>query len=416
MENQSITHLLSHISVICRKYEEIAEITGENFNIFKVLGLTTNEVRTHSAFLAELLNPKGSHGCKDAFLKLFVEELNIIGFNTENAITQVEKHIGFINDDYTEGGYIDIIISNKNNQAIIIENKIYAEDQEKQILRYHNYGNKYHCQKFNLLYLTLNGTEPANFSTHTLEKETHFQCISYSNNIVNWLEKCQKEAVNKPILRETITQYIHLLKHLTNQSINNKMSEEIVKQILKDESNFDAYAKLFSSYKAMYTEVIQKHSSLSIANVLKNKNIITNFEDRLYNGLIKNERYWSFFITTDNLKKLNLKVLFQFQDKDFKDFTFGYAYYDKAKKNEMPNETLNKHKLILNNFKEKFGEIKTSDGFLCYQKYKKFTNWLRFETLKLMYFNLESGKTEFEKDFEEKVDFLIAVYLDKNNI
>lgn len=75
MENQNITHLLSHISVICRKYEEIAEITGENFNVFKVLGLTTNEVRTHSAFLAELLNPKGSHGCKDVFLKLFVEEL-----------------------------------------------------------------------------------------------------------------------------------------------------------------------------------------------------------------------------------------------------------------------------------------------------------------------------------------------------
>jgi hypothetical protein len=363
-----------------------------------------------------LLNPKGSHGCKDAFLKLFVEELEIKEFNTENAITQVEKHIGFINDDYTDGGYIDIIITNKDNHAIIIENKIYAGDQEKQILRYHNYGNKYHCQKFNLLYLTLNGTEPANFSTHTLEKETDFQCISYRNNIVNWLEKCKKEAVSKPMVRETISQYINLIKRLTNQTTNNKMSKEIVNQILKDESSFDAYAKLFGSYKAMYTEVIQKHSCLSIASVLKNKKIITNFEDRLDGGFIKNEKYWSFYITTDNLKNLNLKVLFQFQDKDFKDFTFGYAYYDKAKKNEMPAVTLNKHSLILKIFIEKFGEIKTSDGFLCYQMYKKFTNWLRFETIKLMYFNLESGKTEFEKDFEEKVDFLINVCLDKNNI
>lgn len=240
MENQNITHLLSHISVICRKYEAIAEITGENFNVFKVLGLTTNEVRTHSAFLAELLNPKGSHGCKDAFLKLFVEEFNIKEFNTENAITQVEKHIGFINDDYTEGGYIDIIITNKDNHAIIIENKIYAGDQEKQLLRYHNFGNNFHGEKFNLLYLTLNGTEPAISSIHTLEKETHFHCISYKNDILNWLEKCQKEAFAKPLLRETITQYINLIKHLTNQTINNKMENEIINTILKSSDNIES--------------------------------------------------------------------------------------------------------------------------------------------------------------------------------
>lgn len=32
-----------------------------------------DEVHTRSAFLAELLNPKGSHGMKDKFLKLFIE-------------------------------------------------------------------------------------------------------------------------------------------------------------------------------------------------------------------------------------------------------------------------------------------------------------------------------------------------------
>ena len=48
---------------------------GENFNVFNVLGLWSEEVRLHSAMLAELLNPEGSHGCGEAFLKLFIEQV-----------------------------------------------------------------------------------------------------------------------------------------------------------------------------------------------------------------------------------------------------------------------------------------------------------------------------------------------------
>ena len=70
---QFIQNLLTQIHVIQKKYDDIAEITGENFNIFKILKLEAHEVKTHSAFLAELLNPMGSHSLKDAFLKLFIE-------------------------------------------------------------------------------------------------------------------------------------------------------------------------------------------------------------------------------------------------------------------------------------------------------------------------------------------------------
>ena len=63
--------LLIQVSAISKKYENAAKLTGENFNIFDVLKLSTSEVRTHSAFLAELLNPEGSHGQGDIFLRLF---------------------------------------------------------------------------------------------------------------------------------------------------------------------------------------------------------------------------------------------------------------------------------------------------------------------------------------------------------
>lgn len=70
-----ISELLRQVSDIRKKHELIAEMTGERFNVFSILGLQTREVRTHSAFLRELLDPKGSHGLKDAFLKAFVQIL-----------------------------------------------------------------------------------------------------------------------------------------------------------------------------------------------------------------------------------------------------------------------------------------------------------------------------------------------------
>ena len=68
-ELKDVQNLLTQVSVISEKYDAIAELTGENFNIFKILKMETKEVKTHSAFLAELLNPKGSNGQIDVLIK-----------------------------------------------------------------------------------------------------------------------------------------------------------------------------------------------------------------------------------------------------------------------------------------------------------------------------------------------------------
>jgi len=56
--------------------------------------MESDEVKTHSRFLAELLNPKGSHGQKDVFLKKFVERFGILDFEIKNAELFVEFYIG----------------------------------------------------------------------------------------------------------------------------------------------------------------------------------------------------------------------------------------------------------------------------------------------------------------------------------
>ena len=91
--------LLKNTSVIIDHQRELDAIRGETFNVFSILKLEAKENWTHSALIAELLDPKGSHKMGDVFLKLF---LTHIGFKPEttyeNAQIIKEFHIGPIDN------------------------------------------------------------------------------------------------------------------------------------------------------------------------------------------------------------------------------------------------------------------------------------------------------------------------------
>ena len=208
---------------------------GECYNVFNVLGVDNMEL-SHSAFLAALLNPHGSHGMQDAFLKAFIDTIAHGGtkpeLDTAHANVYTEYNIGNITE--TTGGRIDILITDgtQGGHAIIIENKIWAADQPNQLVRYHNFA-----PKAMLLYLTLNGDEPSKQSRGNLNAQNSgYQCISYRSDIIGWLRQCAQLAYDKPRVRETINQYIDLLQQLTNQ---NTMEQKQLIQILTDKENFE---------------------------------------------------------------------------------------------------------------------------------------------------------------------------------
>ena len=155
MEN-NINDLLSEINSILKeddikKKESLGR--GERFNIFSTLGVAHYEV-THSAIIACFLNPKESHGQGDKFLRLF---LDTIGDSIINNTSQATVYTEYSTPD----GRIDILIEDENHtHGIIIENKIYAEDQPEQLNRYDKFAqSKYHNDNYSIYYLTLTGTD-----------------------------------------------------------------------------------------------------------------------------------------------------------------------------------------------------------------------------------------------------------------
>lgn len=219
-----------------KAYHDERVKNGDYFNVFNVLGLSSNETRTHSAFIAELLNPYGTHGMGNFFLRKFISHMQIknLQLDLSKAYIEVERVIGDIDENYDNGGRIDIIVED-GKKAIIIENKIYAQDQYKQLVRYNNYA-KGNFADYRLLYLTLNKDSASEASTQDnksqlLPNEDYFP-ITYREDIIDWLEDCIDE-LSSNIVRVIIQQYIDLLKQLTYQMEENN----IVLDVLKKDEN-----------------------------------------------------------------------------------------------------------------------------------------------------------------------------------
>lgn len=183
-------------------------IDSDSMNIFKVLFYGHEEVTLHSRFISYLLSLK-----EEKFLELFVRR--ILKLEEEKFII---SHSEVIPNEQNKTEYeeIDILILNENEkQAIIIENKINANDtidegQEKdsgyrgQLERYYNTivrgvdkNNKpckYKCDedKTYVYYLTLY-KEPTNATIGELQKKGIFNPEKHIINyyqIQEWLSLC----------------------------------------------------------------------------------------------------------------------------------------------------------------------------------------------------------------------------------
>lgn len=242
---QEINNLLETTLQIKEHYKEVIKQSGEHFNIFNILGLSTREVRLHSNLLAELLHPQGSHGMGTHFLRSFIAHLqnsnrdifnNLNSFTVDGATVEVEYYIGPGNGDLSAGGRIDILIRDPKNMVIIIENKIYASDQFNQLIRYDTLNNK-----AALIYLTPDGRSPSSNSAGTLVLGVNFICLSYKHDILSWLkESLDNNTIMPDTVKYTIRQYMWLIEQISQKSNINFMLSNIVSTMDSSDAKIEA--------------------------------------------------------------------------------------------------------------------------------------------------------------------------------
>ena len=234
---EQLKKLLQEVNVILQKEKvrkEESRKRGERFNVFEMLGVAHYEV-THSKIIAGFLNPQGSHGQGDLFLRLFlqmIENKNEINIDTSKAKVYTEYGIGV-------NGRLDIFIDN-GSYGFIIENKVYAGDGEEQLKRYNDFAKeKYGEGNYIIYYLTLDGHEASDNSSNGVV----YKCISYSEHIINWLQLCICECATMPLVRETLVQYLNHIKQLTNQDMDSLNKEKWI-ELLADRNNFETAAEV----------------------------------------------------------------------------------------------------------------------------------------------------------------------------
>jgi hypothetical protein len=143
---------------------ERLEALLDEFNIFEALGAVKVELR-HSEFLAFLMNPHQNHGLDDVFVKRFLQKALTGIAQDGSAFTAIYLDIWNLDDLEVrrEWHNIDILLLSEANQlAIIIENKIESSEHSNQLSRYYqSVEAQFHGWKILGLYLTPEGDDPS---------------------------------------------------------------------------------------------------------------------------------------------------------------------------------------------------------------------------------------------------------------
>ena len=399
-----IINILNQVRIVSQKIKEQRKEKferGENYNIFNDLGFMSDEVHLHSMFLANLLNPKGSHGQRGKFLEAFLKMLqksfpaisaDSLELDTAIASVGVEKYIGRQTD--SEGGRIDIYLTD-GKHSIIIENKIYAGDQHHQMLRYWNYGMSQKGndteKSFVLIYLTLNGCSPSKESLGEDLKENDIVCLSYKSDIRGWLDRCVELASRTPLVRETINQYISTIDILTNNVMED--NKELL-DILSKEENLDAVFDIINSKEKLINRIINDEFIPKLKDLAKSKGLEIcgsykrNWVSDRYPGAHFQKTGWKF-----------LDLAFQFESVGLDRMVFGFVCKGESNRSDVPTlvwEKVQEHYSISSPIKDK------NNGLWIHKNFRGNCNWSDAQAIK----DLLNGKTlnDFSIMFDEAID------------
>ena len=317
-----LKNIIDNKDKIFEKINEEKEKLIPIVNITNILGCATDEVK-NSSLLHNILKIKFKYENKEInFAKDFSEY--IIKEKLKNDSVSINSMAEAYNEFYASSETwrrIDLFI-HSDNFEIIIENKIWAGDQENQLKDYYNNRvneNKNNNEiKYNIfiVYLTRNRDKPSEFSIDReliadLENKNKICYLSHED-IAEWIKN---DILNKyqflkdekfQLIYSALIQIAYNEKYISKKTEENKMEQKIIEEyinfdlLLKDANDLDKKVnelnksiELFENAKKLIadkkSEIILENESIKngikysvdVGNYLKGKeinNIIFNEE------------------------------------------------------------------------------------------------------------------------------------------
>ena len=345
-EKEKLNHLVNiskSLIEVRKKVKEEMEKLPPQFNVFNSINLLNHE-NYNSNLFANFLEIKFKHnGNKISFAKLFLKYLTEeFGweFDLENIkIEDIEIKRELPTEERKR---IDIFIGYKEKFAVIIENKIWADDGYKQLENYYNHVKSQKYDKIYMIYLTPYEREPSEESlSKELYKEKGSKLYGKFANIKHaeigyWLEGILKRQefsflnneeennkYNYKLLKSALIQIIDNEKSISGENEEGDLTETEIKKVLKEnlfkeletkgeltESELDKYFEMFDKAKSLLvkekiTIIIKKYLKFTKeVNKYLNKNIkyeLTSDKDIINNINMVNEN------STNNIDNIYFK-------------------------------------------------------------------------------------------------------------
>jgi len=234
-------------------------------NIFEILKISKTEIR-HSNFLSWLINPKGSHGLGEIFLKKFLREV----FSSEKStnIDQIEVNkIDYSNVEIIrEWKNIDLLII-LDDIVISIENKVYSKEHSNQLVRYRKIvEEEFPKKRKSFVYLTPEGIDSEQ------ESEVYIP-LSYN------------------FIIESIDRVLEIYKESVSNKIKNYLMDYSVilkREIMGNDKLTELSNRIYKNHKEILDFIFEKKPDMLddvrfwLTNILKERGFIVGSENKYY--------------------------------------------------------------------------------------------------------------------------------------
>jgi len=276
LDNQ-FTDLFTDLQKVINRQKQ-QKLRGLNdYNLLTAVLKASDEVKLHSRFIYSMINNKGVHYQSTLFLDHFIKDVLESDIHFKDQKIEVFKEW----QGGGENGGVDLFITDKEN-FFIIENKLYAADQYRQIARYvravkeeYKLTTEQLAKNVFVYYLSPMGNKPDSLSlgkfvldadktkiSYTIGNQCYvkesykhleeildgkltgdsanFKLISYKKHIMKWVDNCLKETENLTNLNQAFLTYKDVVERVSKQR---KSKVETAENYLSPSLNDGEYKK-----------------------------------------------------------------------------------------------------------------------------------------------------------------------------